>query len=158
VLVPGSLERLALKPWSQLIPLFLTMIIGGGLEELGWRGVAQPELERRLSRAAAALVVGVVWALWHLPLFYLPGVGQYGTSFAIFALQVVGLAFILAWLYAATRSILFCVIFHAATNAALAMGITTPTGHSGPAVAGAVLKLILGVVLVFAIRQRSSNP
>lgn len=68
------------------------MIVGGGLEEPGWRGVAQPELERRWSRWRAATVVGVIWALWHLPLFHIPGVGQYGDSFPLFAASTLGQA------------------------------------------------------------------
>ena len=64
------------------VPLiFLTMILGGGLEELGWRGVAQPMLERRFNRITSAAIVGVLWALWHLPLFFIHGVPQYGADF-----------------------------------------------------------------------------
>jgi membrane protease YdiL (CAAX protease family) len=151
---PGFPDRLKVQPLGQLVPLFLTMIIGGGLEELGWRGVAQPELERRTSRAAAATIIGVVWAAWHLPLFSIPGVGQYGTSFPIYAIGVIGSAFILAWLYAETGSIFLCLLFHAAINTAAAMGLVIPTDLVGPAVADGVLKLLVGAGLVFATRRR----
>jgi uncharacterized protein len=63
-----------LQPLSRLAVLFPLMIIGGGLEELGWRGVAQPELERRFNPVVAAIIVAFFWALWHLPLFFIPGV------------------------------------------------------------------------------------
>jgi CAAX protease family protein len=149
---PGFADRVAFKPWGQLVPLFLTMIIGGGLEELGWRGVAQPELERRMSRARAALLIGLVWAAWHLPLFSIPGVGQYGTSFTVFAVGVVGQAFLLAWLYARTGSILLCLMMHAMTNATAAMGLVIPTDLFGPAMGDALLKVALGVSLVWIDR------
>lgn len=150
---PQVLDRIDVKPWSQVVPLFFTMIIGGGLEELGWRGVAQPELERRMSRPAATLLVGLVWALWHFPLFSIAGVGQYQGNFPLFALSTVGLGFILAWIYARTGSILLCIIFHAAANTASAMGLSVPADLTGPALADGVLKLVLGVALVLADRR-----
>ncbi|MCK2372907.1 CPBP family glutamic-type intramembrane protease, partial [Escherichia coli] len=78
------------------LPLFGMMLVGGGVEELGWRGIAQPELARRHGPLPAALVVGLVWALWHLPLFHIPGVSQYGGSFPHFAAGVFGSALLLA--------------------------------------------------------------
>ncbi len=149
-LEPASFGRFAFKPWFTFLTLFPTMIVGGGLEELGWRGIAQPELERRMSRAAAALITGILWSGWHLPLFSLPGVGQYGTSFPAFAVGVVGLAFILAWLYAATGSILLCIICHAAVNTAGAMGYSIPADLLVATVALALFKLALGFGLVLA--------
>jgi len=149
---PGFRETLAIRSWYWVVPLFFGMIVGGGLEELGWRGVAQPELERRMSRAGAALLIGIVWALWHLPLFSIPGVSQYGESFPIFAVSVVGGAFVLAWLYGHTTSILLCVVFHAALNTAMAMGLMVPSRLAGPALVGAVVEVIIGVTLVFASR------
>ena len=129
-LAPSSFGTLAVKPWYMFGPLFALMIAGGGLEELGWRGVAQPELERRLARPTAALIVGAIWAAWHVPLFFLPGVSQYGTSFPMFAVGVIGNALILAWLYGHTRSVMLCVIYHAAWNAILAQGVAIPRGRA----------------------------
>jgi membrane protease YdiL (CAAX protease family) len=154
----GFFDRLTIEPWYRLFPLFLIMTIGGGLEELGWRGVAQPELERRISRPAAATAIGIIWALWHLPLFSIPGVGQYGTSFPIFSIGVVGFAFILAWLYAGTRSILLCLIFHAAANTASAMGLVIPSDFVVPAVLDGLLKVVIGLALVFGTISKGRQP
>jgi membrane protease YdiL (CAAX protease family) len=143
-------ERLSLRPWYVFVPLFFFMIAGGGLEELGWRGVAQPETERRLGRPAAAALVGVVWSLWHLPLFFIPGVGQYGANFALFAVGLVGAAMMLAWLYGRTRSILLCVLFHAAWNAIAALGWSVPPDLCLPAVGEASLRLAVGAALLIA--------
>lgn len=119
----GSYQVVMARPWYALVPLFALMIFSGGLEEPGWRGVAQPEMERFLPRAPAAIVVGIIWATWHLPLFYIPGVSQYGTSFPGFALRVLGSAMILAWIYGRSKSILLCAAFHAMHNAVWAMGL-----------------------------------
>jgi len=136
------------------IPLFVFMIAGGGLEELGWRGIAQPELERYLSPAAAAVLVGLVWSLWHLPLFVLPGVSQYGTNFPVFALGVVGSALILAWLYAHTGSILVCIAFHASSNAILTLAFAVASRRGLVKVLNACLGVATGVALAAANATR----
>jgi uncharacterized protein len=143
-----------LQPLSRLAVLFPLMIIGGGLEELGWRGVAQPELQRRFDPVIATTIVAFFWALWHLPLFFIPGVGQYGTNFGFFAFQILGTSFITAWLYNSTRSILLCVLFHAAGNAAGAMGITAPDVVPTAAILlGCTIRLVIGLVLLMSLRR-----
>ena len=119
----GSYQVVMARPWYALVPLFVLMIFFGGLEEPGWRGVAQPEMERLFPRALAAIVVGIIWAMWHLPLFYIPGVSQFGTSFPVFVLRVLGNAMILAWIYGRSNSVLLCTVFHAMRNAVWAMGL-----------------------------------
>jgi membrane protease YdiL (CAAX protease family) len=148
VIEPASTLAHAIEPWYMFAPLLLLMVLGGGLEELGWRGVAQPELERRVGRPAAAVLVGLVWSLWHLPLFVLPGVSQYQTSFVIFAVGVVGGALILAWLYGRTGSIMLCVVFHAAWNAIAALGVEIPASRGSLALLDAFLRVLVGALLL----------
>ena len=128
---------------SRVPLIFLTMILGGGLEELGWRGVAQPMLERRFNRITSAAIVGVFWALWHLPLFFIHGVPQYGADFPLFAADVVGNAFLLAWIYGGTGSILVCVLFHAANNTSATMGLGAWDGSPHMAWIGPAAKTAL---------------
>lgn len=141
--VPGAFP---LRTWYLFPPLFMVMIGGGGLEELGWRGVAQAEMERTIGRARAALLVGLAAAVWHGPLFLIPGVSQYGANFPVFATGVIGSALILAWLYGCTGSVLLCVVFHAAVNAVAALGFVVPHYHSWLA----LLNVFLGSVLLLS--------
>ena len=145
---PDSATLLSIEPWYMFVPLLLVMVAGGGLEELGWRGVAQPEMERGLDRPIAAVLVGLVWSIWHLPLFVLRGVGQYGTNFPVFAIGVVGGALILAWLYARTGSILLCIIFHAGWNAIAALGLTISSQQDLAALLDACLRVGVGAFLL----------
>ena len=153
---PAYAASLSLRPWYAFVPLFFVMILGGGLEELGWRGVAQPEAERRASPLLAGLFVGVMWAAWHLPLFYLPGVGQYGTSFPVFAAGAIGNALLLAWLYGRTKSILACVIFHAGFNAVLSLGFAASPRAGLPMLLDALLCIVLGGMLLLLWQYKLS--
>ena len=86
-------------------------------EEIGWRGYALPRLARRIGLAPASLVLGVIWALWHLPLFFVRWADTYGQSFPMYALQVTALSVAFAWLWVRTgRSLLLTMLLHAAAN------------------------------------------
>jgi hypothetical protein len=58
---------------GSLVPL---IIIGPLSEEFGWRGYLLDRLQSRLGALTSALIVGCVWGLWHLPLFFIPGTSQ----------------------------------------------------------------------------------
>ena len=92
------------------------MILGGGIEEEGWRHILQPELEKKYNFAISTLIVSVIWWLWHLPLFYIQGVNQYGKSFLVFGINVLGLTFALASIKKITNSVWLCVLFHCIIN------------------------------------------
>ena len=96
--------------------MFPVMIIVGGLEEVCWRFVLQPPLEKTLPFVIAASVIAVIWATWHLPLFFIEGRLQYDWNFGLYAVLLVGLAFPLATIYRLTKSVWLCVFFHALVN------------------------------------------
>jgi membrane protease YdiL (CAAX protease family) len=89
--------------------LIFVAILGGGLEEPGWRGFALPRLEQRLSPLRATLLLGFVWGVWHIP--------AYGTPIA-FVVPLV-LAFFYTWLYNRTGSVLLCILLHASFTPAI---------------------------------------
>ena len=103
-----------------LLPIHFLVVatIGGGLdEELGWRGMAQPLLQRRLSLLPANLVLGVIWALWHLPLWLDPTSAQSAYPFAVYTAVIVGHSLVTGYLYNASGgSLLVAVIAHSANN------------------------------------------
>ena len=103
-------------PWFSIIFMVPMMLFCGGLEEAGWRGVLQPELENRFGFTLSTLITAAIWAIWHLPLFFIVGVSQYGTSFGIFALNILGLSFALAAIRKCTGSTWLCILFHCLVN------------------------------------------
>lgn len=107
----------SVAPVFAIVFMVPMMLVGGGLEEAGWRYVFQPELEKKFSFTVSTLVVSVVWWLWHLPLFYIQGVGQYGHDYFSFGINVLGLSFALASIRKNTGSVWLCVLFHCFVNA-----------------------------------------
>jgi membrane protease YdiL (CAAX protease family) len=121
--VHGSWPQFGDQPWYAIVAAILPVaVVGGPLgEELGWRGYALPRLTRRWGLAPASVALGVVWACWHLPLFFLPHLGSYsdqhGQSFPTYFLQVVAYSVALAWLMGNTGgSLLLAVLMHSAIN------------------------------------------
>ena len=105
------------SPWYQVIPAALVALFIGPIEELGWRGVALPLLQRRHSPLTAAIIVGVVAAVWHTPAFLLSGTKQSGWSYAPFFLGVVAISVILTPMFNAARgSLLVATLFHFQMN------------------------------------------
>jgi membrane protease YdiL (CAAX protease family) len=105
------------------VPLLFAGAIGSTLfggqvgEELGWRGYALPRLASAMGLGAASVLLGVIWAIWHLPLFYILGADTVGQSFPFYLLQVTALSVAIAWLYMKTRgSLLLAMLLHAAVN------------------------------------------
>ena len=112
-----------------VVPAFLyvlfTSVIG---EEIGWRGYALPRLQARYSALGASLVLGVVWGLWHLPLFWMAGNFHQYIPVSLFLLQVVGFSVLYTWMNNNTRgSLLLPHLFHAASNTTLGVLPILPT-------------------------------
>lgn len=104
------------EPLFALIYMMPMMIVGGGLEETGWRYILQPELEKKYSFILSTIIVSVIWWLWHLPLFYIQGVAQYGRNYFAFGISILGSSFALASIRKNTNSVWLCVLFHCISN------------------------------------------
>ena len=103
-------------PIYAIIVMLPVMIFGGGLEEAGWRYILQPELEKKYPFTISTIIVSIIWWLWHLPLFYIQGVGQYGQSYIAFGINILGVSFALASIRKNTGSVWLCVLFHCIAN------------------------------------------
>lgn len=103
-------------PIYAMIVMIPVMLVGGGLEEAGWRYILQPELEKKYPFTIATIIVSMIWWLWHLPLFYIQGVGQYGQDYLAFGINVLGMSFALAGIRKNTGSVWLCVLFHCIAN------------------------------------------
>ena len=81
-----------------------------GLQEIGWRGILQPSLEKNKDFFKSTIATGLIWSLWFLPLVYIPGffiLPQYYLQFAIF---LVGISFLLSTVYRVSGSIFYSIL------------------------------------------------
>ena len=164
-LVVGAWPRFSDEAWIVMAAatVFSTMIGGQAGEEIGWRGYALPRLAARWGLGGASILLGVIWATWHLPLFFVPGADTYGQSFPMYLLQVIALSVAIAWLYWRTRSLLLTMLMHAAINntnivpaGALVPG--NPLAMSRSLVAWLTLALLWAPAGYLLVRMRSARP
>lgn len=115
----------SLPPFSWGTPFMLTiaLLVRGILngEEIGWRGFALPHLQRRWNALTASLILGGIWTLFHLPIFFVQGASvlgsQNGMNPVAFLIEVVAGAILVTWLFNNTRgSLLIAYLYHAAVN------------------------------------------
>lgn len=106
-----------------LIPIIVlqAIIIYGGNEGLGWRGIMQPVIQKKMPYPIATLIVGVVWSLWHIPLWFIEGNSHQGSSFIVFSLLAILLTYWLSAIINSRGSVFFCMILHGITNTLLSV-------------------------------------
>ena len=97
--------------------LLIIALLAGSQEEVGWRGYILDPLEGRLGPWLGSLLLGVIWALWHLPLFFIPESGLGAIPWPAFLLLTTGYSCFFSWLRAASWKRTFSGIFaHALVN------------------------------------------
>lgn len=133
-------------PVFAIVVMIPMMLFGGGLEEAGWRYILQPELEKTYSFPISTIVVSIIWWLWHLPLFYIQGVGQYGHNYLAFGIDILGLSFALASIRKTTNSVWLCVLFHCIANSL--SGIFVIKENIGGNVTAAAILILCSYVLI----------
>ncbi|MCD4811492.1 CPBP family intramembrane metalloprotease, partial [bacterium] len=105
------------KSMSLLIVALFFTLIKGPIEELGWGGFALPLLQRKLSPIWAALILGVIWGLWHFPAFLLSGTQQSAWSFTPFFIGSIAISIITTALFNTSHgSILLPALMHFQLN------------------------------------------
>lgn len=102
------------------LPLF---IIGGGFEEIGWRGYLQPKLEKVTGYLVSILIVGVIWSIWHLPLWLISGTVQSALPFVAYTFLAIVLSFSFTTFYKYTKNIFLCVLSHAWFNGCIGLAV-----------------------------------
>lgn len=123
IVVPGAVPayRPILGPLLAAYPLafLMTFLLGGPLgEEPGWRGFALPRLQQSHGPLRGSLILGVLWAFWHLPLFW-SGVWTPPTlaNVVMFVIMIVGLTIMMTWVFNhAGGSVLITMLMHASFN------------------------------------------
>jgi membrane protease YdiL (CAAX protease family) len=106
-----------------IAPFLLRVFIYGPVpEELGWRGYALDRLQARWNALVSSLILGAIWAIWHVPLFFIKDTlfynqGIWSLWFWLFVVEVIPTAVIYTWIFNNTRrSTLAAILFHFMSN------------------------------------------
>lgn len=156
----ASLEIAGLAHWGLLPAMLLSGILLGGLEEIGWRGYLLPRLQSRIGPTAASVVIGLVWALWHAPLFWLASTSQASLSPVWFTLHAVALSLVLTWLYNGSGgSVLLAVLFHGMVNGAYeaVVGGVSPEAFDGFLAPATIALAVIAAVPFARHRHRRAD-
>jgi membrane protease YdiL (CAAX protease family) len=159
--LPGAFVGLGGQSAVKLVIEFLAIVLVGFLsgplfEEPGWRGFALPRLQSQMGPVRGTLLLGVLWAAWHLPQYLVPewaneNGGLTPTLVVTFLLFVVAIAPIMTWLYNSTKgSLLLVMLAHSAINAALVVFVVSTSAVN----VGLVGFGALSVVLILMTRGR----
>lgn len=113
----GTIGEFPFSPWTEALPALLMALFIGPIEEFGWRGVALPLLQRKYAPIWSALILGVIWAVWHIPSFLIGGLPQSAWSIVPFFAGLIALSVILTPMFNAARgSLLIAALFHFQLN------------------------------------------
>ena len=104
-------------PWHQVFPALLLALLLGPIEELGWRGLALPLLQQKYAPFWAGLIIGIIWAVWHLPAFLISGTPHSAWAFAPFFGGVIAMSIIMTAIFNDSRgSLLMPFLMHFQAN------------------------------------------
>jgi len=154
--------EISVAPIVLAIPyFFLMLILGGGQEEFGWRGYAQEPLQEKIGVIPASLVIGVIWGIWHLPLWFMAGDLHSAYSFFAFVMMTTSISIMYAWLYNSSGKKLIVVMFFHAMNNTAAPLLPFLHGIEGKPESAywiyAAVNVFLGIIFAY-ILVRESKP
>lgn len=98
---------------SQLVSFVPLLILGPLSEEISWRGYALERLQTRWNPLTSSLIIGTVWALWHLPLFLMVGTSQHELAIPFFSFmtKILTTSILYTWIFNSTQKNLWSAIF-----------------------------------------------
>ncbi len=163
--ITGSWPRFGDVGWYLIVGAIVISTPVQAGEEIGWRGYALPRLAARLGYARSSVLLGLIWACWHLPLFFIPGTDTFGQSFPTWALGVIALSVAITWLYAHTKgSLLLVMLMHSAVNQTLGIvpsavaNAANPFALSPSLVAWLTAAFLWVTAVYFLVRMPKTEP
>lgn len=125
--------------------LLLNVFMWWITEETAWRGFALPRLQRRWNPLTGSVILGVIWGVWHLPLFFIADSFQSRLPFAGFLVSITATSVIIGWLVNRSRgSVAIAALFHGTTDVAIAFSGVMASG-------GAIFWVFVGTQVIAAL-------
>ena len=153
-----ELMRFSGLPTVWPVVMWILLLGTGYLEETGWRGYAVPQLQGTRSMVSSAVIIGALWACWHVPsMFVIQNYRDLGVGFMPgFLIGIMAGSIFLTWLYDGSGgSVLIVAVWHATYN--LVAGTAAAHGPVAAIVSTAVMVWAV-VIVVTELRRTSVHP
>lgn len=145
--------------FSLLGTFVIYFFLGGSFgEEFGWRGFALPRLLEIHNPLTATVILGILWAIWHLPLFWLAGTSQFHTPVWLYFIYVTALTFHYTWVFLRTNGNLFaCLLLHTFTNMTVEIFPIEAAGGIDRRIYYETLFAVVVAVILFVVNYQKMN-
>lgn len=147
-----------------LITFFVYQLLTSGMEEIGWRGYLLPELLKTNDGWTASLKVGIVWAIWHLPIvlyiFHLQGMPVFAMlfSFVGFSMGIIAMSVLHTYFFVKTKSALFSIFLHAIGNTIpLVSGLFIANAYQVAVISQLLIWVVVAIIMKKHKEIYSSN-
>lgn len=154
ILLASTNRKMPIYYGILLIPM---NIIGGGLEEIGWRGILQPYLETFNSFFKSTVIVAIIWTIWHLPLWFIIGTYQSTISYLMFGVAVLGMSFTLAAIRKITNNIFMCILLHSCINSFAAVFMLQQNFSTSVTTIVEIILVLFAIFALSKIRKQKNN-
>jgi len=146
------------------VVLLVQAAFTGGQEEVGWQGFLRPSLEKHMPFPIAVLLLSVIWAVWHLPIWLIDGSPQQHIHFGVYFIMVLVFSFPLSVLHKKTSNVFYCCLLHGLVNtfaAYFAFGeqwlhIQAGTVVNWGVIAGGAVVIAVSLLVWYFGKQKSS--
>ncbi|WP_295670208.1 type II CAAX endopeptidase family protein [uncultured Mucilaginibacter sp.] len=145
-------KPLVLSEWYLPLILFFIFIPFSPLwEEIGWRGFLLPILQDKFRPLTAAVILGLIWGIWHIPMYltHNPEGSRTQLFLVYFIIGTVPITILFVWLFNRTGSLLITIFFHAAINATFALFGKLPTGELRPFIYTMIIFTTVAICIVW---------
>ena len=141
-------------PIFMLIVILPMMLFGGGNEEVGWRMILQPELEKKYGFNLATIFTATIWWGWHLPIFFIKGTANANMDYFLFGLMCLTLSYALSTIRKVSKGVFPCILTHCLINGLSAMFVFN---YSWLSCCVSLIVTIIVSTLILNINKRYAN-
>jgi len=146
------------NPLWTIIPLFLQMFVATGMaEEFGWRGYVLPRFQSKWNALTSSIILGLIWASWHIQAFFIPGLPLYQRNFLEYVPGIILASIVYTWIFNNTKgSVLAAALIHTAVNTSVVSTQSSPWYYYG-----ILLVVVIIIVLIYGpknlVRQKPED-
>jgi membrane protease YdiL (CAAX protease family) len=150
-------------PNIYILPVYILFILflGGGQEEIGWRGYILSFLERKFGLIIGSLILGIIWSIWHIPLWYFPGSNQIYMNFFGFIVLCIGGSYFYSWVIASSGNrLLSGIIVHGFANGFMEFFPLVVKDHNSNQIRFwiyCILTVTIGIIIVLNRTYKNRN-